>query len=104
MGEAKRRAEAIASGAEKACGNCRSWSQVKGTPQGHCRRMPPVVLWTGLMKQGLAGQPAPVFDSFFPIVPAEQFCDEHKPRIGAIDFSNLDLAEHVVEEPPRADA
>lgn len=106
MGEAKRRVEAIASGAEKACGNCQWWMQAKGTPVGLCRRLPPIPIFVGGHQQNLAGQHIPVVVTYHPQTPADTMCGEHKPRLdlASVDFSKLEFGEPTVEDAPRADA
>lgn len=75
MGEARRRMEAISSGAVEACGNCRFfWA-----PAQNCRRAHPIAILVGMKPSVMAGQaPQPIVGSYFPQSRPDGWCGEYE--------------------------
>lgn len=96
MGEAKRKAEAMANGrGPHNCGSCMYFRRGNpGQPLGVCRARPPVPMMVGTAKN-MAGQMVPLTDTFWPQVPDTEWCGSWSSRL---ELSAIDLTALQPEE------
>ena len=93
MGEQKRKAMAISSGAVEACANCRFFQPIESTRGGFCRKRAPIVLFVGIGQDPISNRQLPVVNSYHPQMPSTGWCGEHERDLTKLDLASIDLGK-----------